>query len=194
MIGFYNYTVILTYLGLASAVLGIFQAVEGKPGFAVICLVFAGICDLFDGKVARTMDRTPQEKRFGIQIDSLCDLISFAILPVMIGYSIAGCDKWFLQFVYVFFVLAAVIRLAYYNVTEEERQRTETGDREYFEGMPVTLDAIIIPILFIFKQLSKVNDQFFNNLYIVMLFIIAIAFITGVKIKKHPITSRIRNK
>jgi len=192
MIGFYNYTVILTYLGLASSVLGIFQALKGEPTLAVVCLVFAGICDLFDGKVARTMDRTPQEKRFGIQIDSLCDLISFSILPVMIGYSLAGCDRWFLQCVYVFFVLAAVIRLAYYNVTEEERQRTETGDREYFEGMPVTLDAIIIPVMFLFK--GHVTEQFFANMYVIMLFIVAVAFIAGVKIKKHPITSRIRNK
>ena len=83
MIGFYNYTVVLTYIGLASSVLGIFTAFDGKPSMAVICLIISGICDMFDGKIARTMDRTQMEKRFGIQIDSLCDLVSFGILPAL---------------------------------------------------------------------------------------------------------------
>lgn len=190
MIGFYNYTVILTYLGLASSVLGIFMALDNKPVSAVIFLICAGVFDLFDGKVARTMDRTPAEKKFGIQIDSLCDLISFSILPAVIGYSLTGCDKWFVAFIYIFFILAAVIRLAYYNVTEEERQQTESGDREYFEGMPVTLVAVIVPILFLFRNVLR--EDVFANVYLVMTFCVACAFISSVKIKKHPIASRIR--
>ncbi|MBQ1536339.1 MAG: CDP-alcohol phosphatidyltransferase family protein, partial [Ruminococcus sp.] len=75
MIGFYNYTVILTYLSLCSAVVGITQVFEGREARAILCLLISGICDLFDGKVARhKKDRTDEEKLFGIQIDSLCDL------------------------------------------------------------------------------------------------------------------------
>ena len=55
MIGFYNYTVILTYIGLASAVTGIYFAMEGKYVIvSVIALLIAGLCDMFDGKIART--------------------------------------------------------------------------------------------------------------------------------------------
>ena len=54
MIGFYNYTVILTYMGLASAVVGMVTALKGNLLVAVVCLMVSGACDMFDGKVART--------------------------------------------------------------------------------------------------------------------------------------------
>ena len=64
MIGFYNYTVILTYLSLCSAVVGITQVFDGNDRIAILCLLISGICDLFDGKVARhKKDRTEQERQ-----------------------------------------------------------------------------------------------------------------------------------
>ena len=92
MIGYYNYTVILTYMSLISSVIGMFFAagfggMSPHPEYAIICLMVSGLCDMFDGKVARTKkDRTECEKKFGIQIDSLCDAICFGVLPVVIGY------------------------------------------------------------------------------------------------------------
>lgn len=82
MIGFYDYTVILTYLSLLSAVTGIGLAVARHPLLAILCLMFSGLCDMFDGRVARTKkNRTAEQKGFGIQIDSLCDIVAFGILP-----------------------------------------------------------------------------------------------------------------
>lgn len=78
MIGFYDYTVILTYLSLMSGTIGIMLCLNGMghPYLGMFFLLFSGLCDTFDGKVARTKkDRTPQMKKFGIQIDSLSDLI-----------------------------------------------------------------------------------------------------------------------
>ena len=67
MIGYYNYTVWLTFVGMLSSVVGMGFAVQGKIIAAVICLMFSGFCDMFDGIVARTKkDRTDEEKRFGI--------------------------------------------------------------------------------------------------------------------------------
>ena len=75
MLGIYNYTVILTYIGFLSGFAGILCALEGNAAWALNCLILAGICDVFDGKVASTKkDRTRSEKRFGIQIDSLSGL------------------------------------------------------------------------------------------------------------------------
>ena len=71
LIGFYNYTVVLTYMGLISSVYGMTEALDGHFATAIACLVVSGICDMLDGKIARTMDRTEDEKKFGIQIDSL---------------------------------------------------------------------------------------------------------------------------
>ena len=87
MIGFYNYSVILTYISLISSVFGMSQAIHGRFKVAVFCLALSGLCDMFDGKIARSMkNRTEDEKSFGIQIDSLCDVVCFGIFPAMICY------------------------------------------------------------------------------------------------------------
>ena len=69
MIGFYDYTVILTYFSLLSATSGIVVALSGggHPYYGCLFLLFCGLCDAFDGKVARTKKgRTKMEKDFGI--------------------------------------------------------------------------------------------------------------------------------
>ncbi|MEZ4508362.1 MAG: CDP-alcohol phosphatidyltransferase family protein [Eubacteriales bacterium] len=112
MVGFYNYTVILTYFGVVSAVLGIGLSMYGHTSMAIVCLMISGFCDLFDSSIARTKMRTDDEKKFGIQIDSLADMICFGVLPVAIGFSI-GLTHWYEAVALIIYVLAALIRLAY---------------------------------------------------------------------------------
>lgn len=77
MIGFYDYTVVVTYISLVSSILGMFCAIDGRLTLAVSCLAFSGLCDMFDGKIARTKkNRTDDEKSFGIQIDFLSVTLS----------------------------------------------------------------------------------------------------------------------
>lgn len=181
MIGFYNYTVILTYIGLISSLIGIYLTMSGTHiTMAVIALMISGLCDMFDGKVARTRKRTEEEKRFGIQIDSLCDLICFGVLPAAIGYSV-GMNKFYHVVVMIFFTLAALIRLAYFNVAEESRQvRTSDARREY-EGLPVTSVALILPLFYSFR---KDIGVLFPDIYAFLLLLIGAAFITRFKLKK----------
>lgn len=192
MIGFYNYTVILTYLGLLSSVTGIFLAcgvgnLPASPKYAIVCLMISGLCDMFDGKVARTCKkRTEQEKQFGIQIDSLCDLVCFGILPSVIGYSV-GMKNWLDIPVLIFFPLCAVIRLAYFNVTEELRQKKTSEVRKVYEGLPVTSVALILPLLFSFR--NDIGTEIFPAVYGIVLSVIAIAFITRFRIKKPGMKS-----
>jgi len=192
MIGFYNYTVILTYMGLLSSVTGIFLAcgignMPASPKYAIICLMISGLCDMFDGKIARACKkRTEQEKQFGIQIDSLCDLICFGILPSVIGYSI-GMKNWLDIPILIFFPLCAVIRLAYFNVTEELRQKQTSDARKVYEGLPVTSVALIIPLLFSFR--NDIGKEIFPAAYGIVLSAIALAFITRFKIKKPGMKS-----
>lgn len=185
MIGYYNYTVILTYIGLISSVTGIFFACgicgEPHPEYAVICLMISGLCDMFDGKVARTRKRSESEKNFGIQIDSLCDLVCFGVLPAVIGYSI-GMKELIDLPILVLFPLCAVIRLAYFNVAEEERQKNTSEVRKVYEGLPVTSVSLILPLLYSFKH--DIGLNIFPNVYGAALFLIALAFITRFKIKK----------
>ena len=87
LLGYYNYTVILTYIGMLVAFVGIALALDGNFKKAVICLMVAGVCDMFDGAIASTRPRMPKERRFGIQIDSLCDLICFGVFPALMVYT-----------------------------------------------------------------------------------------------------------
>ena len=80
MLGVYDYTVILTYISLWISIGGMMLSLNGHLDLAVLCLALSGLCDMFDGKIARTKkDRTEIEKRFGIQIDSLCDIVCFGV-------------------------------------------------------------------------------------------------------------------
>lgn len=186
MIGFYSYTVILTYMSLASAITGIFFACgmcgnTPHPAYAIVCLMISGLCDMFDGKVARTKkNRTEDEKKFGIQIDSLCDVICFGVLPAVIGYSV-GLNTLIDLPVLILFPLCAVIRLAYFNVTEESRQKKTDETRKVYEGLPVTSVALIFPLIYSFQ---KDLGEYFPYVYGSAMFLIAIAFITRFRIKK----------
>lgn len=180
MIGFYNYTVILTYASLLSAVIGCFVSIQGNLYASLVLLLFSAFLDLFDGKVARTKKRTRLEKNFGIQIDSLADLVAFGVLPVLIAYN-NGVKSPIGIVILSLYVLCGLIRLAYYNVSEQERQyNVETIRKEYL-GLPITSGAIIVPLTFIFRYIM--NDSFTYILESVML-ITAILFITPIKVKK----------
>ena len=181
MIGFYNYTVWLTYIGMLSSVSGIFFACSGKTTAAVICLMFSGLCDMFDGIVARTKkDRTEEEKRYGIQLDSLSDVVCFGVLPAVIGVSIGATKAWQLV-ILALFALCGLIRLAYFNVTEETRQQQTSEKRKSYEGVPITSSALTVPLLFCFKKLIGAG---FPVAYALLLLVNGAAFITPVKIKK----------
>jgi CDP-diacylglycerol--serine O-phosphatidyltransferase len=177
VIGFYNYTVILTYMGLISGLLGIFASIEGHPIFALGALMFAGFCDMFDGLVARTKkDRTDKEKKFGIQLDSLADFVCYGILPVVIVYT-TGVKEWYALIAYAIFSLAALIRLAYFNVMEDERQEQTIEARKSYEGLPVTSVALILPLLFpIISRFETAASILFTALFLVIAFFFIFKF------------------
>lgn len=203
MIGFFNYTMILTYMSLASASLGIIITLTfSNPYAGMFCMLFSGLCDAFDGKVARIKkNRSDTERKYGIQIDSLADIVAFGVLPVCIGASMLnksllnlfGAEdeiiiKIFSVLIYVVmmaYIITALMRLAYFNVTEEERQKAETGVRKYYLGLPVTSAAIIFPSIMVIQYLL---DGFcnidFTIVYFIAMSLCAIAFITKFQLKK----------
>lgn len=181
MIGFYNYTVWLTYIGMLSSVVGIGFACGGNITAAVICLMFSGFCDMFDGIVARTKkDRTDEERRYGIQLDSLSDVVCFGVLPVAIGYNI-GATAWWQVAIMALFALAGLIRLAYYNVTEETRQQQTTEKRKHYLGVPITTSALTVPLLFCFDGLLGSR---FPLAYTLLLLINGACFVVPIQVKK----------
>lgn len=202
MIGFYNYTMLLTYMSLVSSSIGIVISLtgEGHPFIGMFFMLFSGLCDAFDGKVAKTKkDRTELENKFGIQIDSLSDIVAFGVLPTCIGAALVARSDVFsfekkglgLGFAIVcytimaLYVLTAMIRLAYFNVTEEERQKKETGTRKYYLGLPVTAASIIFPFILLIQYIC---DKFANvdltYLYFAVMLLTAIAFVSRFQLKK----------
>lgn len=178
-IGFYNYTVVLTYIGLGTAVCGIHEAVAHNYKEAILCLLICGLCDAFDGAIARTNKKRSEEARwFGIQIDSLCDLVCFGVLPAVIGYALLPGNMVTLLSM-MFYILAAVIRLAYFNV--QEITKTGSGKREYYLGMPVTSSALIMPIVALITAFDRVTWEY---LYPAALALLGFAFIFRFKVKK----------
>ena len=181
MIGFYNYTVILTYLGLASSVVGMTAAMQQRYKTAIFCLMLSGLCDMFDGKVARTKkDRTEDEKKFGIQIDSLCDVVCFGVFPAIIAYSL-GIKRGLGLVSMILYVTAAVIRLGYFNVSEENRQKETSESRKYYQGLPVTSAAIIFPLVF---TLKGVTYKTFALKFEIALILTAVLFVADFKLRK----------
>ena len=185
MIGFYNWSVVMTYVGLFSSVFGITQILEGREGIAFICLLISGACDMFDGKIARAMkNRTPDEKVFGIQIDSLCDLVCFGVFPAVIGYHYGFNHGLGLISAYMI-VQAAVIRLGYFNVTEEERQRVCAEPRKKYQGLPVTTDAMFLPLLYLGRH--EIPQQAFPYVFQIVMIITAILFVLNINVKKFSV-------
>ena len=199
MIGFYDYTVILTYLSLISASCGIMVALSGggHPYIGTFFLLFCGLCDAFDGKVARSKkDRSQEECSFGVQIDSLSDLVAFGVLPAAIGSAMLRRSS-LLPLIYgtpwersvgvgvmavlMLYILAAMIRLAYFNVTEEERQRTEGGVRKYYTGLPVTSAALIFPLILLLQYVIPADV---TPVYFVTAVLCGAAFLSPVQIRK----------
>ena len=183
MIGFYNYSVILTYVGLLSSVYGITQVFEGNDAVAFFCLVISGICDLFDGKIARSMkNRTDHEKVFGIQIDSLCDLVCFGVFPAVLGYHYDQTVYPMRLIPALMIVLAAVIRLGYFNVMEEERQRETAENRKEYEGLPVTSVCIVLPLLYVGRH--NIPQYIYPYVFQGFLVLISVLFVLRIKVNK----------
>lgn len=180
LLGYYNYTVILTYIGMLVAFVGITLALDGAFKKAVICLMVAGVCDMFDGTIASTRPRMPKERRFGIQIDSLCDLICFGVFPALMVY-IANDRSRLAMVICSAYVLCALIRLAYFNVLEEERQNTTQEHRTSYLGMPVTTIALLLPALFGLDRLGVISMGVGG---LVLLCVAGIVFLLPVPIKK----------
>lgn len=180
MIGYYNPSVILTYIGLAAAVVGMTFALQGNMQVAGMLIMVSSVCDMFDGGVARMVKRNDEEKRFGIQIDSLCDLICFGVYPAVIGYGL-GLRGWLPTLAMVFFVLCGVIRLGYFNVQEEIRQQQTEEKRQYYQGLPITTSGALAPLCL---MLTLAFGGSFQIAYTVFLFVVGLAFIVDFPVKK----------
>lgn len=147
-IGVYDYTVIITYFGAGCSLLGMYMAFAGNISLMFLCQGLALLSDFIDGSVARTKkNRTKEEKMFGVQIDSLCDVISFGVFPAIVFYN-GGMKTAADIAIEAFFVLCCVCRLANYNVLAVYPEEKDGAD---FHGLPVPALTVTVPAIFMLR-------------------------------------------
>ncbi|MCL1851590.1 MAG: CDP-alcohol phosphatidyltransferase family protein [Peptococcaceae bacterium] len=165
LIGHYNLANYLTLLGLLFSLASCCFALMGTLKTAVVCLMIAGICDLFDGFVARKITRTDAAKAFGVQLDTVADVVSFGMTPIIIAFATVSA-AWYALIIYGFYILCAVIRLAYYNTTAPDPANPDPSNPDHpipepppppnprpashYRGLPVTYIALILPVVLLF--------------------------------------------
>ena len=135
-----------TLANLFFGIWAIVSADRGELSWAAWCIVFAAIIDTLDGGIARA---TRTGTRFGTELDSLVDAISFGVAPAVIVYHQYFSEgwSWLLPFVYV---VAVVLRLARFNVQQG------TGAKRMFVGLPSPSAAMLVATLFPFSRSALV--------------------------------------
>jgi CDP-diacylglycerol---serine O-phosphatidyltransferase len=145
-----------TLFNLFCGIYAIVLASRGRPGTAALFIVIGGVADSLDGRIARA---TGTGSRFGEELDSLVDAISFGLAPAIIMFFAAlktDGNDW----IYVFiFASCAVIRLARFNVEQAGRAKT------HFHGLPSPAAGMTLATYYWFSQTSLYNDTviFFTN-------------------------------
>lgn len=159
MLGYLNLPNLITALGVLLALNGCFAAWKGLFPAAMICLMLAGLCDLFDGLVARKLELSPEERAFGAQIDSLADVCLFGMAPVLM--LLPSGSSWLEWVVYGFYLLAVLNRLAWFNL----KGLAGEGEVQYYTGLPVTYMALILPLgMIVYFLLPEMLRMFWNIL------------------------------
>ena len=160
----------LTLINVCIGLSSIKFALDGKFELSIIAIIFAGIFDALDGRVARLLKGTSQ---VGKELDSLADVISFGVAPAfMYFWSLESLGKpgWLLSMVYV---VCVALRLARFNVGSNAEPSWKDN---YFEGVPSPAGGILIlmPLIFSLSEIDIVNV---NYDIVVPIFFIIISFL-----------------
>jgi CDP-diacylglycerol---serine O-phosphatidyltransferase len=140
---------LVTVLAICAGLSGIRLAFEGRFETAVVMVLIAAFLDGVDGRLARMLKAT---SKFGAQMDSLADIVNFGVAPALVLYAYlldqAGSPGWIAA---LMFAIACGMRLARFNVLEEEVERP-AWQAEYFVGVPAPAGAVVVllPIYLIF--------------------------------------------
>jgi len=158
---------LFTFISLTLGLTALKFAIENKWQIAVSLVVFASFLDNIDGKIARLLK---SNSNFGIELDSLSDLISFGVTPAIIVYlwsesmSIEG--MWAMV---IFYAICSTSRLARFNVSSHETQ-SSSKKIKYFSGIstPAAAGLTLLPLMFNFRF----GVDFFINIYFIKFYLI----------------------
>ena len=174
-IGYLNLPTALTLSGVVLACLSIIFSATGQLPLAVISLIYAGLCDLFDGWVARKCKLSEHEQEYGIYIDTVADMASFGVAPAFLIYH-AGLNSPIEIIAILFYICSAGTRLAYFNTLATKIK----GPVSHYTGLPVTYAALIFPVVlyFSYSPTQEISTPPVN----IALWILALGFILRIPI------------
>jgi CDP-diacylglycerol--serine O-phosphatidyltransferase len=178
MLGYWNKSVYITYLGAFIAIGGLlFSLQTSNIDYCFVGMIIAGVCDMFDGKVARHIkDRTDEEKEFGVQIDSLADVICFITIPALTLYLFGLIEVYHIALL-ALYVVCGIVRLGYFNVAMSDKDKAIAC----YSGLPVPMS---VPIFGIVWLLSKVLSFDIVMVYTILVPVVGYLHISKIKIKK----------
>ena len=133
---------VITLTGLSFGLSSIRFALEADFNLAIVCILFAGICDVLDGLLARHLQ---SESDLGAQLDSLSDFLSFGVAPGLLVYmSVFNQDTGIGAFACLVFIIFSCLRLALFNVRLEASKTTNGEPDHFFTGIPTPVGAVLI--------------------------------------------------
>lgn len=177
-IGIYNIPNTISLLGLTFSILACFFSFSGFLQYAIVSLMFSGICDMLDGMVARKTSLNEDARNFGIQLDSIVDIVSFGVAPVIIALNVMSFSSFIDYLILVIYISSAAIRLAYFNTFSAN----QTGKKKYYTGLPVTFAAMIFPFSYMSGWIN--NDFLYLNVIRLTFIALTILFLLKVSIPK----------
>jgi CDP-diacylglycerol--serine O-phosphatidyltransferase len=166
---------LVTIMGLFCGFYSIIASLKGQYTLAASATLVAFVFDGIDGKIARLMNATSD---FGIQLDSLSDLVSFGVAPAILVYKWAlepyGRLGWMAAFL---FVACGALRLARFNVM------TKKIDPRYFIGLPIPAAAGVVAasVLFVKEYIGNPEDITLPVWFTFTIYILAFLMVSNVK-------------
>jgi CDP-diacylglycerol---serine O-phosphatidyltransferase len=178
----------ITLLALCAGLTAIRLSMEGKLEWALAAIVFAGVLDGIDGRVARMLKGT---SRFGAELDSLADFVNFGVAPALIlyfwGLHELHSAGWIVALV---FAICAALRLARFNVMIDDPNKPAWAGN-FFTGIPAPAGAIVVllPIYLYFLGVSNglvtIWLTFFYTLAIALLMVSRLPVFSGKRVGKR---------
>ncbi len=176
ILGSWQPSVVLTYAGAVAAAYGIGLAAAGSVRGALTCLVIAGLADLADGPVARSLRRDDAAKRFGVVLDTVADVVSFVALPVALLFALL--PRAAAAGVAAVWVVAALARLAHFTAVDADA----AGPVRHYRGVPVTYAALVIPVVGLLRPILAGTG--FQVLLAAAMLGLALLFVVDVRVPK----------
>jgi CDP-diacylglycerol--serine O-phosphatidyltransferase len=169
---------LITLSGLSFGLSSMRFAIEGEFNLAIICILFAAVCDALDGMLARHLD---SESDLGFQLDSLSDFLSFGIAPGLLMYMAIFDQNSIGAFAALVFIVFSCLRLALFNVLHDKSKTNEVQRLDFFIGIPTPAGAILIMLPLTHVYIGY--EWAYENLNFVAGYII---LISGLLVSKIP--------